>query len=654
MCGIIGITGNFKVESLINGLNSIKHRGPDFSGIYVSNNINNNDISSNNIDNNNDNVNVDNNENNTNNKLFEYIIRDSKLDNIKDIVSCEGLFKQDFNIGLGHNLLSIFNNSNINNTNLNNNSKNNNAKNINKRNNTSINNSSTSNYQPIIHNDLIMVYNGEIYNFDELSLFLTENSNSDNNNINNNTNNNNIIFEDNYNNTNIESDGELLVKLIQYFLDDNKSNNINGNNDNNNTATSTTITSNNHNSLLQAVESVKSIINGDYAFAVYDGENIAITRDPVGVKPLYYSTINNYHDYKNDYNVFASEKRAIKSIGNTHIKTLAPGATLYNWELVDSNFSAYNINSNKLSNADINININNMDYGSIKEKIKSILVNSTLSRVNNIDNVGIIFSGGLDSAIIAKILSDNNINVALFSVGAMGSQDLEFSTKLANKLNLKLKKCIVNEDILKDNLDPVLIAINEYENFYSNEYSYNNVSINDSNANNTSTNTNSIDIIKLGVGMTIYLASKLAAENNISVILSGQGADELFAGYDRYRRNYSKYSHLEEAKIAIKKELKYDLDNIARVNLERDDAVTMANSVELRVPFLDKNLINLSTNIPLNYKIKGEDDFLRKHILRDIAKDFNLPEYSYNRPKKAAQYGSGIHKLLIKKVLKNR
>lgn len=591
MCGIIGITGNFKAESLINGLNSIKHRGPDFSGIYINSNIDDNK--------NNDSI--------KNSELCEYIVMDSDLNNIKDNISCKGLFKEDFNIGLGHNLLSIFNNNN----NLNNCNSNDNVPN-------------SCNYQPITHNDLIMVYNGEIYNFNEISSFLNSNKNNKSH----------ILTTDD---NNIKGDGDLLINLIQYFLD---------NNNNWDTTNATT-------GLLPAVESVKSMINGDYAFAVYDGENLAITRDYIGVKPLYYSKSS-----CGNFNVFASEKRAITSTGATNIKTLAPGATLYNWELVDSNYNC-NYNSEIDFNYDYSYNyeINFMDkfykndYENIKEELKSSLINSTISRVSNIGNIGIIFSGGLDSAIIAKILKDNNINVKLFSAGDVASQDLEFSTKIANELDLEIKKCIINEDILKDNLDTVLLAINEYENFYSNTNDINNK------GNTNINNSNNIDIIKLGVGMTIYLASKLASENNISVILSGQGADELFAGYDRYRRNYSKYKTADNTKIAItniNKELEYDLNNIANVNLERDDAVSMVNSVDLRVPFLDKNIINLANKIPLGYKIKGEDDLLRKHILRDIAKELGLPEYIYNRPKKAAQYGSGIHKLLIKKVLKSR
>ena len=81
--------------------------------------------------------------------------------------------------------------------------------------------------------------------------------------------------------------------------------------------------------------------------------------------------------------------------------------------------------------------------------------------------------------------------------------------------------------------------------------------------------------------------------------------------------------------------------------------VSMANGVELRVPFLDKGIIDLALDIPGIYKIKDSDDILRKHILRDVAKSIGVPDYIAERPKKAAQYGSGINKILKKKILRS-
>jgi asparagine synthase (glutamine-hydrolysing) len=145
--------------------------------------------------------------------------------------------------------------------------------------------------------------------------------------------------------------------------------------------------------------------------------------------------------------------------------------------------------------------------------------------------------------------------------------------------------------------------------------------------------------------MTAYLAAELAHENGLRVMLSGQGADELFAGYHRYLSFY--YEKGEDAQEDLWKDVK----NLYQVNLERDDAVTMAHGVEMRVPYLDLPIISMAMNIPMSYKIKDQNDRMRKCILREVAAEVGIKSEVLMRPKKAAQYGSGIHKILVKKVL---
>jgi asparagine synthase (glutamine-hydrolysing) len=94
-----------------------------------------------------------------------------------------------------------------------------------------------------------------------------------------------------------------------------------------------------------------------------------------------------------------------------------------------------------------------------------------------------------------------------------------------------------------------------------------------------------VELDETGVGMTAYLAAEMAHENGLRVMLSGQGADELFAGYHRYLGFY------HEKGEKAQKDLMSDVENLYHVNLERDDKVTMASSVELRVPYLDLQII---------------------------------------------------------------
>lgn len=512
MCGIVGMAGNFNQELLESALESIMHRGEDYSNIFID---------------------------------------------------------EEKGIGLGHNLLSIFSLIDENNQ---------------------LTDNLEENKQPIILNDLVLVFNGEIYNFDSLEEFLKENNK-------------------NYHNS--KSDSQLLANLIDYYFEE---------------------------SLLESVKSVIKELDGDYSFAVYDkkSNDLLISRDSIGVKPLFYGI-----DDEKDLKVFASEKKALwkAGISDENIHDLQPGSILYNWEMVDLEDSLIN----RIINTDfkeIKSNFNEYkdyldtkdSYEVYKELLGDDLYSALEKRVQNISNIGLIFSGGVDSTILAVLLNkiaqnrndekDLPLNIKLYSVGVENSQDVKFSEEIAEELELPLKTVIIDENTVKESIKPVLAAIEDD------------------------------NVMKLGVGMTIYLASKAMKEDNIKVALSGQGADELFGGYNRYLKHFEE-KQLFDAYFDLDEEIYHDIANMYHVNLERDDAVSMANGVELRVPFLDKDIIDLALDIPAKYKIKNNEDLLRKHILRDVAKSIGVPDYIAERPKKAAQYGSGINKILKKRVLRS-
>nr|WP_243687149.1 asparagine synthase C-terminal domain-containing protein [Methanobacterium formicicum] len=118
--------------------------------------------------------------------------------------------------------------------------------------------------------------------------------------------------------------------------------------------------------------------------------------------------------------------------------------------------------------------------------------------------MGILFSGGVDSTILAVICADLGIETDLYAVGSEGSPDLLFAHNVSRDIGLPLHTRIVDEQVVREYSPPVLNAIEEW------------------------------NVMKLGVGMTAYLAAEMAHQHGQRVILSGQGADELFAGYHRY------------------------------------------------------------------------------------------------------------------------
>ena len=407
-------------------------------------------------------------------------------------------------------------------------------------------NERVSRTQPISNDNLTLVFNGEIYNFRTMKNFLNK-----------------VGVEEE-----ITSDSEILLYLIDFYAK--------------------------KMDLLKAVQAAIRLIDGDYAFAVYDGENLAIARDPLGVKPLFYSQ-------NNDIKGFASTRQSLKEVGFTDIDTLKPEHILYNWEDISPSQAIYE----KIFDGDV-------------AKIDKMLKLSVSKRIDGLSEVGVIFSGGLDSSYIALLLKEISENIplkiTLYAVGAEGSKDVEAAIYASKFLNLELKICEVTEDMLREALPEVVRAIGDD------------------------------NLMKVGVGLTTYLATKMVAEDGLKVAFSGQGADELFGGYKRYLQSF--------VDGTLNYDLRVDMSNMYHVNLERDDACSMLNAVELRLPFLDKNLVELVLNIPDNKKIVSMHDDMRKSILRKLAFEEGLDYEIAYRPKKAAQYGTGIDKILRKKIIK--
>lgn len=142
----------------------------------------------------------------------------------------------------------------------------------------------------------------------------------------------------------------------------------------------------------------------------------------------------------------------------------------------------------------------------------------------------------------------------------------------------------------------------------------------------------------------MYLAAKGASEDGIKVMFTGQGADELFAGYWWYKEVVS-----EDRFLKLHNKLWEDIDLLYDDTLEREDKVTMAHSVELRVPYLDRNVVQCAMRISPRLKIKNGEDSVRKWVHRRVAAILGVPHYTAYRGKDMAQSGSGVHSL-IKKV----
>ena len=355
--------------------------------------------------------------------------------------------------------------------------------------------------------------------------------------------------------------------------------------------------------LKDAIKKTVSELDGVYAIVIRDEETgeIALVRDVMGVRQLYYGQ-------NSQLVAFASERKALWKIGlKEPTLRLHPGSVLI--IMPDGSFGEQQkVIKNPVSNQKIRYKT----LSSAVEAYKRALVSSMRKRTQDFDRIGIIFSGGIDSVIIAWLAKKMVREVICYTGGVEGSSDIAFARKIAKRLNLKLR---VNELTHTEVEEMIPEVINTIEH----------------------TNAGQVE-----VAIPVYAAVKLAHEDGIKVMFSGQAADELFGGYSWYStivRDGGGYAGLRHY-------MNEDIQLLYKETLEREDKITMAHSIEMREPFLDLRLIRLSMKIDLRLNVKGVSDAFGKHVHRKLAQELGIPRDIAYRSKEAAQHGSGIHQVI--------
>ena len=141
--------------------------------------------------------------------------------------------------------------------------------------------------------------------------------------------------------------------------------------------------------------------------------------------------------------------------------------------------------------------------------------------------------------------------------------------------------------------------------------------------------------------IAFHYVSKLAKTLNLDTVITGNGIDELFCGYNAYREAFSGGS------TRINEVMNSKLDNELKM-MKAVNVVTSEFNVKILQPLLSGKFIEYAKTVPISEKIHSSDDLYRKHIIRKLASDIGVPEISCSKRKKALQYGSKIHKSLLK------
>jgi asparagine synthase (glutamine-hydrolysing) len=321
-------------------------------------------------------------------------------------------------------------------------------------------------------------------------------------------------------------------------------------------------------------------LDGMFAFAIVDGPDLVLARDPLGIKPLYVGKMGHATAFASELKVLAGKASDITEFPAGHVFHSRYGMKRY-----------YEVPRHQ---HDVT------DAGAAAAGIRERLEQAVRKRLMADVPVGVFLSGGLDSSLIAALAKLHKDPLDTFSVGTEDSPDRLLAMQVAATLGTRHHE-------RKYSIMEALAALPEV--IYHLE---------------------SFDCALVRSAIPNYFLAKLAGEH-VKVALSGEGADELFAGYE-----YLRDIHPSE----LNEELLFITRALHNTNLQRCDRMSMAHGLEVRVPFLDVQMVDWAFRIPVELKQHGPQR-IEKWILRRMAQDLLPHEVAWRKKIKFAT-GAGL------------
>ncbi|MEO0075223.1 MAG: asparagine synthase-related protein [candidate division WOR-3 bacterium] len=322
---------------------------------------------------------------------------------------------------------------------------------------------------------------------------------------------------------------------------------------------------------------------------------LLLRRDPLGITPLYYCKINGAL-------CFASEVKALLNI--THnIKEFPPGYLYQDNTFIAQKHYQKQDSFNRLPET-------------IAYELRMLLCHEIENKIIG-NQIGAWLSGGLDSSAIVSFLSKYAKTIHTFATGLKDAPDIKFARIVVDylKSNLQSGQKLHHHEVIvtfQDLLKALPEVIYHLESF---------------------------DALLVRSSITNYLAAKTAAQY-VSEVFSGEGADELFAGYE-YLKTLNP--------LFLADELVDIMNRLHNTTLQRVDRCASAFGLTAQVPFVAPAVVEYALQIPTEYKLRNN---IEKWILRQ-ALDNLLPDSVVNRTKAKFWQGAGIGELISEYARKN-
>jgi len=434
--------------------------------------------------------------------------------------------------------------------------------------------------QPITIDDIILICNGEIYNYKELYKEVNVTPETD-------------------------SDCEIIIHLYKRY----------------------------------GIEQTLQMLDGVFAFVLLDNSltddlinRMYVARDTYGVCPLYYFkddttnvdikdsyNSNSYGIYKNNTNItnihgFASELKCLSNIFNILYET---NSSVSLEQFKPSTYSVFHLSSKVNSLWELIVEnkpyiIPGFSYSHSpflyqKIHVEDICKNIAMYLINAVEKrcltterpIACLLSGGLDSSLITALVNEyykkNNFTTPLetYSIGLEGSEDIKYAKIVANYLGTKHTEIIVTEEEMFSVIPEVIHKIESY------------------------------DTTSVRASIGNYLLGKyIAKHSDAKVIFNGDGSDELCGGY--------LYMNKCADSIEFDKETRRLLSDIHFFDVLRSDKSISSNGLEPRTPFLDRSFVNYYLSIPADIRFHMNHGKPEKYLLR---KSFEFYHFQFSAGK---------------------
>ncbi len=325
-------------------------------------------------------------------------------------------------------------------------------------------------------------------------------------------------------------------------------------------------------------------LEGVFACAIQDEDDVLLARDAVGVRPLYWGTTR-----AGDF-CFASEAKALVGVSDD-VAELPPGTTYSS----KTGLAGYVPQYRPVSVGAC--------FDEVAEKVRRTMMQAVARRLSDGAVGACLLSGGLDSSIVAAAAKELGADIPLVTVGMEGAPDLRNSKVMAEHLGMEHHVLLYDAEQVRQSVPRVVWTLESFDE----------------------------DCVS---GAIANLFASAKAREFTNCILSGEGGDELFGGY-----HLLKDLPTETERLKMMDRLIAIAYNTA---VQRLDRAMMANSINYRTPFIDVDVIALARQIPVRWKIHDARDgrLVEKYILREAFKGL-LPETIYRREKLRFSAGTG-------------